>query len=68
MMVFLLDVHTHMFADCGAVLWGRHRTFLMTLAGTGAYDTLGQRSQGTCIKCAVQHYDVSCDVVSIIGI
>lgn len=49
-------------------LWGKHRTFLVTLAGTSAYDTLGQRAQDRCIKCAIQHYDVSCDVVSITGI
>lgn len=49
-------------------LWGKHRTFLVTLAGTSAYVPLGQRSQDRCIKCAVQHYDASCDVVSITGI
>lgn len=49
-------------------LWGKHRAFLVTLAGTSAYVPLGQRPQGTCVERVVQHCDVCLDVVSIIGI
>jgi len=59
--------HVHIYLQILGLcfLWDKRRACLVALAGISTFVSLGQRPQGTCIERAVQHCDISLDVVSV---